>query len=118
MISNWKISVSFKYRVLAGMRGQQRVIWQLIDQSMTICLFIVFSVSGNSHQNFRSNIIVTDFFSHSDISNDFKYLPVCQKLEFQMSKIDHIDLIDLYAETSPDFLIISCKERLIKVAMG
>ena len=35
-----------------------------------------------------------------------------------MSKIDHIDLIDLYAETSPDFLIISCKERLIKEDIG
>ena len=65
-----------------------------------------------------TDIIVTDFLSHPDISNDFKYLPVCQKLEFQMSKIDHIDLIDLYAETSPDFLIISCKERLIKDDMG
>ena len=117
MISNWKISVSFKYRVVAGCRGQQRAVWQLIDQSMTSCLFIVFSVSGNSHQNFRFNDRRNRLFSHKDISNDFKYHPVCLKLEFQMSKIDHIDLIDLYAETSPDFLIISCKERLIKSDM-
>ena len=44
--------------------------------------------------------------------NLFKKIKKIQPMLFQMTKIDHINLIDLYAETSPDFLIISCKEML------